>query len=79
VPGTTVDLGAFEPGATHGHEKAESEQELAAGLERLSELQDRLWEEAKHAVLVVLQGIDAVAGTARSGMSWARSIRWAPR
>ena len=27
--------------------------------ERLTDLQDRLWAEAKHSVLVVLQGIDA--------------------
>jgi PPK2 family polyphosphate:nucleotide phosphotransferase len=70
APGTTVDLGAFDPDATHGHSKVESERELAAGLERLSSLQDRLWAEAKHAVLVVLQGIDAAGkdGTIRHVM-----------
>jgi PPK2 family polyphosphate:nucleotide phosphotransferase len=59
-PGTTrVDLGALDPGATHGYEKESAEPFLKAGLERLASLQDRLWAEAKHAVLVVIQGIDA--------------------
>ena len=44
--------------------------ELAAGLERLTDLQDRLWAEGKHTVLVVLQGIDAAGkdGTVRHVM-----------
>ena len=58
-PGTKVHLEKFDPSETHGHTKAASEKELADGLVRLSGLQDRLWAEAKHPVLVVLQGIDA--------------------
>ena len=58
-PGTKVHLDKFDPSETHGHTKAGSEKELADGLVRLAGLQDRLWAEAKHPVLVVLQGIDA--------------------
>jgi PPK2 family polyphosphate:nucleotide phosphotransferase len=54
-----VDLGAIDPAATHGHSKAAAEKQIATGLQRLSSLQDKLWAESKHAVLVVIQGIDA--------------------
>ena len=69
-PGSRVDLSAIDPNATHGHRRSASERELAAGLERLGGLQDRIWAEAKHAVLVVLQGIDAAGkdGTIRHVM-----------
>jgi PPK2 family polyphosphate:nucleotide phosphotransferase len=70
-PGDKVDLGRFDPGQTHGHDKKDSERELAAGLQRLADLQDRVWAEAKHRVLIVLQGIDAAGkdGTIRHVMS----------
>jgi PPK2 family polyphosphate:nucleotide phosphotransferase len=70
-PGSRVDLSAVDPNATHGHQKTESELELERGIERLTALQDRLWAESKHAVLVVLQGIDAAGkdGTIRHVMS----------
>lgn len=70
-PGSRVDLAALDAGATHGHDKAAAEDELRAGLERLTGLQDRLWAEQKHPVLVVLQGIDAAGkdGTIRHVMS----------
>jgi PPK2 family polyphosphate:nucleotide phosphotransferase len=58
-PGTRVDLGRFDPGETHGHDKDGADDLLTAGLDRLAELQERIWAEQKHAVLVVLQGIDA--------------------
>jgi PPK2 family polyphosphate:nucleotide phosphotransferase len=67
APGMSVDLSALDPNDTHGQLKSESKAELDAGLERLTTLQDRLWAESKHAVLVVLQGIDAAGkdGTIR--------------
>src|SRR5512146_3399575 len=70
-PGHRVDLEHFDASETFGHERDASERELAQGLDRLSGLQDRLWAEAKHAVLVVLQGIDAAGkdGTVRHVMS----------
>ena len=69
-PGRPVDLSAVDPGDTHGRTKAESKLELETGLERLTNLQDRLWAESKRAVLVVLQGIDAAGkdGTIRHVM-----------
>ena len=47
------------PDATFGHDKPSSVARTAKQMDRLRDLQDRLWAESKHAVLVVLQGIDA--------------------
>jgi PPK2 family polyphosphate:nucleotide phosphotransferase len=58
-PGQTVDLEAMDAAQTFGRRRQSADQELAAGLVRLADLQDRIWAEQKHAVLVVLQGIDA--------------------
>ncbi len=70
-PGTKVRLASLDAGATFGHEKAASEVELARGLARLTDLQDRIYAENKHPVLIVLQGIDAAGkdGTVRHVMS----------
>ena len=69
-PGTRIDLAKVDPAATHGHAKASSAKELAHGLARLTDLQDRIWAEGKHKVLIVLQGIDAAGkdGTVRHVM-----------
>jgi PPK2 family polyphosphate:nucleotide phosphotransferase len=58
-PGEKVDLASFDCGATYGRQKDEADDILAANLARLTDLQARVWAEAKHAVLIVLQGIDA--------------------
>jgi len=58
-PGSRVRLARVDPGATFGHGKKQAEKELAEGLVRLHDLQERLWAEQKHKVLVVIQGIDA--------------------
>jgi PPK2 family polyphosphate:nucleotide phosphotransferase len=58
-PGEELDLAHFDCGATFGRQKAEAETTLAANLARLTDLQERIYAEAKHAVLIVLQGIDA--------------------
>jgi PPK2 family polyphosphate:nucleotide phosphotransferase len=58
-PGRRIRLEQLDPGATHGVDKQAAIAGTAKQLERLTELQDRLWAEAKHSVLVVLQGIDA--------------------
>ncbi|HEY8437082.1 MAG TPA: polyphosphate kinase 2 family protein [Candidatus Limnocylindrales bacterium] len=70
-PGSKVRLADIDPTATHGHAKAAAEADLARGLDRLTSLQDRLWAEAKHSVLIVLQGIDASGkdGTVRHVMT----------
>jgi PPK2 family polyphosphate:nucleotide phosphotransferase len=69
-PGRRLDLTKIDPAATHGWTKEAAAAELATGLERLTDLQDRLWAEGKHKVLVVLQGIDAAGkdGTLRHVM-----------
>jgi PPK2 family polyphosphate:nucleotide phosphotransferase len=54
-----VDLGRFDCAATFGRQKGPTTDELTAVLARLTDLQARIWAEAKHAVLVVIQGIDA--------------------
>ena len=58
-PGTPVRLARLDPAATHGFSKGPAAKVIAQELERLGDLQDRLWAEAKRSVLVVLQGIDA--------------------
>ncbi len=70
-PGTRVKLASVDPAATHGHTKESAAEELQLGLARLTDLQDRLWAEGKHRVLVVLQGIDASGkdGTVKHVMS----------
>jgi PPK2 family polyphosphate:nucleotide phosphotransferase len=58
-PGSRIRLADVDAGATHGRDKPSSAADLAKGLARLTSLQDRLWAEQKHPVLIVLQGIDA--------------------
>ncbi len=58
-PGHPIHLEKLDPGATHGYDKAAGVAETGKQLERLADLQDRIWAEAKQSVLVVLQGIDA--------------------
>ena len=58
-PGSKVDVGRFDCGATFGWEKDPATDEMPQVLARLTDLQARIWAEAKHAVLVVVQGIDA--------------------
>ena len=70
-PGSKVDLATFDTGATHGRRKDTAAATLAKDLDRLTSLQDRLWAEGRHRVLIVLQGIDAAGkdGTVRHVMS----------
>jgi PPK2 family polyphosphate:nucleotide phosphotransferase len=58
-PGARIDLATFDCGATLGRKKDDAETAIAANLVRLTDLQERLYAESKHAVLIVLQGIDA--------------------
>ena len=59
APGSTVDLAGIDPSDTHGYRKDGAAAELERGLARLHDLQERIWAEQRHKVLVVLQGIDA--------------------
>ena len=58
-PGSKVDVARFDCAATFGRDKDAATDELLQVLARLTDLQARTWAEAKHAVLVVVQGIDA--------------------
>jgi PPK2 family polyphosphate:nucleotide phosphotransferase len=58
-PGSTVDLGAIDPADTLGWTKAAARDAIDADLARLADLQERLWAERKHKLLIVLQGLDA--------------------
>lgn len=58
-PGRHVRLADIDPADSHGYTKDGSAAELQKGLARLTDLQDRLWAEQKHPILIVLQGIDA--------------------
>ena len=52
-------VASVDPDATFGFTKESAQPVLAADLERLTELQERLWAERKRRVLIVLQGMDA--------------------
>ena len=49
-PGSKVDLGRFDCAATLGREKGPATDALTQVLTRLTDLQERVWAEAKHAV-----------------------------
>src|SRR5690349_14486305 len=70
-PGSRVRLSSIDPGETHGRTKGRAADHLEKGLLRLTDLQDRLWAEQKHPVLIVLQGIDTAGkdGTINHVMS----------
>lgn len=57
-PGTKVRLADIDPRETHGRAKTDAHAALAASQVRLAELQERLWAEGRHRVLIILQGID---------------------
>ncbi len=58
-PGTRAGLARRDTGETFGFDKASARDATQRQLDRLTDLQDRLWAEGKRAVLVVLQGIDS--------------------
>src|SRR4051812_12274688 len=70
-PGSRMDLASFDTGATHGRHKDSAADTLTKDLERLTSLQDRVYAEGRHRILIVLQGIDAAGkdGTVRHVMS----------
>ena len=53
-----VHLARIDPRETFGLDRETAAPRLAGSNARLTDLQDRLWAEARHAVLVVLQGMD---------------------
>ncbi len=69
--GSRLDLSKVDPDEDLGWDKEAGEAATGELLERLTGLQDRVWAEAKHPILVVLQGIDAAGkdGTIRKVMT----------
>jgi PPK2 family polyphosphate:nucleotide phosphotransferase len=58
--GTQVNLADYDPGYTgEFQDKAAAKAELKRNTKRLRELQEVMWAEGKHALLIVLQAMDA--------------------
>ena len=71
-PGTKVSLKDFDPQSKAGMSSKHEGEELARiSLEKIEELQSRLWAEKKHALVLVLQGMDTAGkdGTIRKVLS----------
>src|SRR5437899_6485525 len=70
-PDSKIKLADIDPAGTHGVKKPAAADRLADNLRRLTVLQYLLYAEARRALLVVLQGIDAGGkdGTIRHVMS----------
>ena len=71
-PGQPVALAKFDPGNTFGWEKSDAvAKRLEQNTARLAELQLRLFAASRHAVLIILQGLDASGkdGTVRHVMT----------
>jgi len=63
-PGSRVRLARIDPDDTGGHaDEAAARETLAADIDRLEKLQDALYVESRHAVLVILQGLDTAGKT----------------
>ncbi len=58
-PGSKVDLSRYKTDDNGGLTKADGQAEFASLVDRFSKLQDVLYAEGKHALLVVLQAMDA--------------------
>jgi PPK2 family polyphosphate:nucleotide phosphotransferase len=61
APGTSFDLSAIDPASTDGAPGDKKATNAAIGelRERLTDLQDRFYADSRHALLVVLQALDA--------------------
>jgi PPK2 family polyphosphate:nucleotide phosphotransferase len=57
-PGSRLNLDRVDASLTHGHTEEEAAALMSADSDALSGLQERLWAEKRHAILVVLQGMD---------------------
>src|SRR6266550_1185036 len=70
-PGSRAKLAGRDPDETFGYTKEKAEQELQKHQAKLAELQELLYAEKKHALLIVLQAPDAGGkdGTIRHVMS----------
>ena len=58
-PGSVIKLADRKTDETFGHKKDEAAAKVAKDLERLAALQERMFAEGKHRLMIVLQGMDA--------------------
>src|SRR4051812_33323483 len=71
-PGARIRLSSYDPSDTGlMPEKSKAQKEIQKDIERLGELQERLYAEHQRALLVILQGMDASGkdGTIKHVMS----------
>ncbi len=67
-PGSHIHLADIDPGYRGKHDNhKKAEPELAETLDRITQLQELLYAEKKHALLIVLQGIDSAG---KDGVCW---------
>ena len=67
-PGSKVKLSDIDPGFHGGHKSEdEAKDELQHNLNRITELQRKLYADRRHCLLIVLQGID---GAGKDGTCW---------
>jgi PPK2 family polyphosphate:nucleotide phosphotransferase len=59
IPGEPVSLADHDPADTDDYGRAEGEAELGGLVRHIARLQERLYAEERHGLLIVLQGIDA--------------------
>ena len=57
--GQAVDLSAYDPNDNGGRTKSETRDQIEANLLRMAELQEMMYAQGKHALLIVLQAMDA--------------------
>lgn len=57
-PGTTVDLSKIDPDETFGWNKEDGKKQTLANLARIAELQDLMFNEGKHSLLLLFQATD---------------------
>lgn len=57
-PGTTFELAKVDPSETFGWKKEDAKAQTDKNLERIAELQDLMFNEGKHALLLLFQGMD---------------------
>lgn len=69
--GSKVSLATHDPSETFGLTKDDAPAALAANVKRLADVQERMWAERRHRVMIVLQGMDASGkdGTIKHVMS----------
>ena len=57
-PGATIDLEKIDPGETFGWNKSDAKEQTEQNLQRIAELQDVMFAEQKHSLLLCLQAMD---------------------